>query len=350
MKIAYLQRVLLRLPVRAAVLLIVVTGLTMPPVQAQPAAAVTVQPLSELLVERELRAPAQVMAANDAALASEVEGVITAVHADVGQLVQQGDVLVSLDPGDYELNLMQADSNLAANAARITQAEMRLQRARDLSGNQYVSADDLLARETELAILRAERRGLEVAQARAREELARCTIAAPFSGVVSERQAQVGAFTARGGALLTLVQSTQREVDAEVPAHLAATLPRADQLLFLTNNDRWPLRLARLSPVIEPASRSQRARLVFAGREAPIGASGELSWILAGGLLPAHLVVSRDGRLGVFIADGGTAVFHSLPQAQEGRPVALDWAGDTPIVVAGRDRLQDGDRITVSVE
>jgi hypothetical protein len=58
--------------------------------------------------------------------------------------------------------------------------------------------------------------------------------------------------------------------------------------------------------------------------------------------LPAELLVQRAGRLGVFVAEGGKARFHPLPQAQEGRPAPLDLPPEARIATQGRHAVQDG--------
>ena len=107
------------------------------------------------------------------------------------------------------------------------------------------------------------------------------------------------------------------------------------------------VRLLRLSGVIDPATRVQRARLAFVFDPMPSGSTGTLQWLGARGQLPAGLVVRRGDAFGIFVADGDTARFVALPNAQEGRPVAVGLADETLLVTAGADRLQDGDRLLV---
>ena len=314
---------------------------------AQTGVPVTTQPLTEVLVERALSAPAEVVSANRASIAAEVSAVIAEIHADVGQSVEQGQPLLTLDAADYQLALDQARANLASNAARIKQAEIRLQRAKELSDKQYIAADDLLARETDVVVLKAERKALEVAVASAKRNMAKCAIEAPFNGVVTERAGQVGSFVAIGAPLVTFVETDQIEVDAEIPAHLADSLSQASELSFASDGRQWPVTVDRLSPVIEPGLRAQRARLQFTASAAPIGLSGELNWRIEGGLLPADLIVRRDGQSGVFVANNDIAQFILLSNAQEGRPVPVSLPADTTVIVGGRERLQDGDAIRV---
>ena len=62
----------------------------------------------------------------------------------------------SLIPTDYQLNLKQAEANLASSQARLSQAKAKLKRAQTLGDNQYISADELLERETDVMVFQAQ--------------------------------------------------------------------------------------------------------------------------------------------------------------------------------------------------
>jgi hypothetical protein len=64
-------------------------------------------------------------------------------------------------------------------------------------------------------------------------------------------------------------------------------------------------------------------------------------------MLPSNLVSRRQGRLGVFLLDGGKARFEPLPDAQEGRPASVTLPASTQVITMGRERLQDGAAVTV---
>lgn len=309
--------------------------------------SVRVAPLSEVVVDLEQRAPAEVLPLNDSTLAAEVNAVVRAVAADVGATVSAGDLLVELDPTDFSLQLASAEAALASARARRAEAEAKLQRARQLSAEQYVSADELLTRETALAVGEADIRSAEAQVNVARRNLDKCTITAPFDGVVRSRSAQVGAYVTVGSPLLRLTQTDHLELDAELPASAADNLGQADALWFESKGERWPVSLLRLSPVVESERRSRRARFAFSGDAPPAGRSGQVAWRVGRGQLPANLVSRRDGGLGVFLIAEGRAVFTPLLGAEEGRPVAVDLPLETVIVVQGQDRLQDGDEVTV---
>jgi RND family efflux transporter MFP subunit len=312
---------------------------------ADPAATVEVLPLSAVLVDLERSAPAEVLALNASILSAQVSAPVGAIHTDVGQSVRAGELLLELDARDYDLALRQAEANLTSLVAQKAQAEARLARARELSARQYLSADELLARETDVMVVSSQIKAQEVSVAIARRNREKCRIEAPYNAVVQERFAQLGAYVTPGSPLVQLSEIDRYELDAEVPDELAGSLPRADSIRFVSRNESWPVRLLRLSPVIGTERRSRRARFAFDGDAPAVGRSGEVVWRVERGLLPADLVVRRGDLLGVFLTRGDTAVFTPLPGAQEGRPVAVELPRDAEIVVQGRERLQDGDPI-----
>ncbi len=307
---------------------------------------VTVKPLSDVLIERRLSANAELVALNDSQLSAEISAVVSNIHVDVGDAVKQGELLLSMDVVDVNLELDQAKANTQAAKARLAQAELRLKRARELKQSQYISADDLLARETDVAVLRADLLRFKVAEKSAARKAEKTQIKAPFDGIITARQAQQGQLLVIGAAMFKVAQQTDPQVHAKIPSHLASQLAQADRTLFKSKDREVPVELIRLSPVIEQQTAMQTARLRPL-ENVMIGQTGQLVWYLKGQLLSADLVVKRQGQLGVFIANNGRAQFMPLEGAQEGRPVALQVTPDWQVIIGGRERLQDGQAITV---
>ncbi len=314
-----------------------------------PTIPVTVKAISDVLIERRLTANAQVVAQNNSQLSAEITAVVKQIHADIGDVVAAGDLLVSLDVVDLNLQLDQAKANSQAAQARLTQAELRLQRAKEIKT--YISSDDLLARETDVAVLRADLLRLKVAEQTAQRQLDKAQIIAPFTGVVTARQAQLGQLLVMGSPVLNLVQVTNAEIQAKIPSQLAAQLSSADRLEFVADNQNYAVELIQLSQVVDAQAALQSARFKPTDQQPAIGQTGQLVWYLNGQLLSADLVVKRAGKLGVFIAESKQnntqAAFIELPAAQEGRPVALDEVPDWQVIIGGRERLQDGQSISI---
>ena len=330
------------------VIWILLIGLLMPAsLWAQGGVSVRTQGLNEVLVDYERRAPAEVRALNDSTIASEVSSVVLSVHADVGQAVKKGDLLLELNPVDYQLNLKQAEANLASSRARLSQANAKLKRARTLGDSQYISADELLERETDVMVFNAQIQANEVAVSMARRNLEKCSLLAPFDGVVGKRMAQVGNFVRNGDPLIAVTQVDEFELNAEIPDGQADEIRVSNVIRFESRGQSWPVELLRLSPVIDSQGRTRQARFAFSGNAPAVGRSGELVWRVGEGMLPSNLISRRNGVLGVFLLESGTARFEPLPGAQEGRPVSVDLPATTRVITLGRERLQDGVSVTV---
>jgi RND family efflux transporter MFP subunit len=314
------------------------------PLAASSAAPAPVQlrAASELLLPAAASAAASVLSPNDAVLSAEIAAPVQRVAADVGARVERGSVLIELDCTDIRLALAQAVAQKDAANARVALAVQRMQRAQQLAERNYVSADELLAISTEQQAAQAEAKVVDAQRAIAARQVDKCRVTAPFDAVVMERQAQVGALAAPGTPLMRVVDVSSTEVEARLAEADARSLEGAQAIAFETQGRRYPLELIRVSDVVEPATRSRIARLRFADAAAAAGTSGSLHWQASGGRLPAHLLVQRDGQLGVFVADNGVARFVAVPGALPGRPADVDRAPGRMIVVEGQQALHDG--------
>ena len=144
---------------------------------------------------------------------SRVDGYISKLHVDKGDLVKANQLLVEIDHQDYIHAVNQAKANLAATRAKVTQqdaavrnAKLTLERMQALIKDRFVSQQDLdnaqvnsdaaaAAQES----LRAQVKQMEVALAQAETNLAYSYIRAPFPGYIAERNLDLGAYVTGAG-------------------------------------------------------------------------------------------------------------------------------------------------------
>lgn len=314
-----------------------------PPAAVLPAPTFALKTVAELAIYPERSAPATVVGKHEARLSVEVAAPVLAMPVDVGQTVRKGEVVARLDARDARLALERAAAAVAQAEARHAQARAQFERARALRERNFISAEALTLRETELAATAADLRAAVAQRETARRALDKHTLRAPFDAVVRARSAQLGELAAPGSGLLTLV-SREVELSAQLQPRDAESLARAvsPAPIFETAQGRWQARLLRISPVLQRESRSAEARLAIVGEPPAPGTEGRLLWREEQAYLPADLLVRREGRLGVFVVAEGKARFHALPAAQEGRPAPLDLPLKARIVTQGRHALQDG--------
>ncbi len=309
--------------------------------------AVSVQVLSELVVQAEREAPASAISLNESRLSAEVTAVIETIPVQVGEVVDADALLLQLDPRDYELALKRSTAALQSVQVRIKLAEFQLKRARDLYTKKFASEDTVIQRETELLVLQAELAGAQAQVDSARRDMAKCRVTAPFRAIIKERSAHLGELAVPGTPLLSVIDVAHIEVSAQVQPKDGALLESANSITFAAPRQSYPLRLLRLSPAIDSATRTREARLAFTGDSAPPGTEGRIVWRAMESLLPADLISRRNGKLGVFVAEHDKARFVVLEDAQEGRPVPISMPPATRIIVDGRFSLQDGQGISL---
>ncbi|WP_323002517.1 efflux RND transporter periplasmic adaptor subunit [Denitromonas sp.] len=307
---------------------------------AAQAAELTTRPLSELAVYPVYRVNATANPVDEAQLGLAVAGRIEALPVRVGETVRRGSPLVTLDAREYRIERDRAKAQLDLVASQLRLAETQLAQNRALAQRDFLSADALRVKETELAVrkneLAATRQGLAAAEL----ALSRTTLVAPFDGVVRSRLASVGDYVSPGAPVVVLAASATPEVRASVPVSQIASVRAAKAWVLDAAGLEVPLALKRVSPLVDRAAQAQD--VVFAPTQAmPIGLAGEVRWAGGQPMLPPAYVQKRDGVFGVYVMDGGTPRFRPLPGAQQGRPVPVpgDWSMDLAVVDEGRFQI-----------
>jgi len=121
-----------------------------------------------------------------------VTGTVVAVLVDDNEFVQQGQVLVRLDPRDYQVKVDQARANYLKTKANDD-------RIRTVKGDGAISKQDY---DLSAAALLVDKATLEDAL----DQLSYCTICAPTEGYVGHKTVELGNRVDIGGALMAVVQ------------------------------------------------------------------------------------------------------------------------------------------------
>lgn len=135
-------------------------------------------------------------------VAAEVAGRVVYVsdRFDKGGEFSEGETLLKIDPSDYLASVAQAEASLAEAKLNLETEEARaLQAKRDWEnlGRSGV-AKDLTLRKPQLASARAQEKAAGSALEKARRDLARTEIKAPFSGRIRQIKTEQGAYLVPG--------------------------------------------------------------------------------------------------------------------------------------------------------
>lgn len=328
-----------------------------------------VQPVSVGLVRRQdvrvmVQAIGTMSARATAVVRAKVSGELTALHFKEGQQVKAGQLLAEIDARSYQAALSQVQGNLQRDQALLKNAQLDLQRYKDLLAQDSIATQQV---DTQAALVRQLEGTVAADQAQvdaARLQLGYTRITAPIAGRLGLRQADrgnvVGPSDANGIVTINLVQP----IDAafSVPeAHLAPIQQRLAEGAALPV-ELWDReqkhrlargRLGALDNAIDPTTGTIKVKAAFANED--------------GGLFPNQFVNVRlqlDVLQGVLTVPG-TAVQNNyvyLVQpsgtvtqrrirvgAAEGDRVSVDGDlkdGDQ-VVTDGLDRLREGAKVAV---
>ena len=125
-------------------------------------------------------------------IAARVTGTVLKVNVDDNERVKQGEVLVVLDPTDFEVQVAQAEANYA-------KARADDERAQKLQGNGAISQQDYDQFDAALKVAAAQLKD-------ARDQLAYTTIVAPTDGRIGHKSVESGERVTAGSALMAVVE------------------------------------------------------------------------------------------------------------------------------------------------
>jgi multidrug resistance efflux pump len=138
-------------------------------------------------------------------VAPEVAGTIVSVPLTDNELIHKGDVLFRIDPSRFTIALDQANAQLSAAQLNQKKAAEDAARRRGLRG--LISKEDLANTDIEASVAAAQVQGAEAAVALAKLNLARSTVYAPVTGIVTHLRLQAGDYVNAGQHVVTLINT-----------------------------------------------------------------------------------------------------------------------------------------------
>ncbi|MGE5451809.1 MAG: efflux RND transporter periplasmic adaptor subunit [Acidobacteriota bacterium] len=297
----------------------------------------------------------------EAIIGAEVGGLrLEKIKVQVGDAVRKGEVLAVLRQDSLKSDVALSKASLAEAQAMLAEARANAERARSLQPTDMISKQDALrattAEQTAIARLESARARLAVDELR----LAQTQVVAPDDGVISARQATVGAVVQPGQELFRLVRQSRLEWRAEVSAADIHRI-KPDMTATLSAAGGQPLTgtVRTVAPTVDAATRNglvyvdlDAKGVKASGIKPGMFASGQFDVGQAQGLtVPQTAVQLRDGFAYVFKVDRANKV--ALTKVQVGRRMAdrvevvqgLD--AQTPVVASGVGFLADGDTVRV---
>ena len=321
------------------------------PAQSQPALAVEALTVSEGTLITEIRGSGTISGIREALVVSQTQGIIEKVSFELGRLVSTDEVLVQVDSEIPRLNMEQAGEQL--ENARID----------------YQTKQNLLekggASRAEVLRARSALRGAEARYKQTQKAFEDCSITAPISGYIAEKQptATIGNFLSPGMQVAKVVDLSTLRLQISVGEGVIGQIREGGQasvsIPAACEGQSYSAEIVAIAAGSDPGTGSYPVVLEFenqCGTAVKSGMSAAATIIPATAaehlIIPASAIARRNSEDVVFVADNGKARVQPI---QAGRRIGTRiegleglQAGDI-LIISGITSLSEGDPIAPTI-
>ncbi len=364
---------LIPLGIFAALLLIAALIRLNPPETEQriiptgPQIVVEVEPVERRDYQVMLQSYGTVQPRTRSMLVAQVGGQIVAINENVrgGGFFEEGDVLGRIDPRDYEADVRISEASLADARQALAEAEARTQQAREdweRLGNAG-EAPELVLRIPQLEAAKARIKSAESALQKAKLDLERTKIVAPFAGRVLRKLVDLGQVVSPNTQLAEIYATDVVEIRLPLrnrdlgfirlpESYRFGSVGEDDRIAVtirsdLIGNEEWPARLVRTEGAIDEAARQLH---VIAQIDDPFGHGSEgRSPLKIGQYVTAE--IEGDRLSDVLVIPNNTIYQGSYVYVVENgllqrKDITIAWQNDDDAIVDSG--LEHGDQLVIT--
>ncbi len=313
-----------------------------------------------------------VIAQNQVSLYPEISGKIAEVHVQNGDLVQEGDPIVSIQDNQYQEQVEQAKANLRINQARLKQAKAQYSQLEAQYKRTKKLSDQDLSSELEMETLQAQMSSaeadVELAEAQLeqsksnlkeqQELLSRTVIRAPINGTVGQRNAERGMQVSSSTQLFTIGDLDNLRVEVILTEDMLNEVTVGQTARIYPNPQQKETNvieaeLSRISPFLNTVTRSTEGEIDVSnennalrpGMFVPVdilhGESQQAT------LVPTSAIYSNPatGEQGVYVASSLGSEVQPVEQVDPDNPPPLTEATEVqfkPVNIIAEGRMELG--------
>jgi membrane fusion protein (multidrug efflux system) len=332
-------------------------------IQAIPTVAVALPDAKALNATIDL--PGRLEAYYRAPIFARVSGYLKSWSADIGTKVRAGQVIAEIEAPDLDQQLLQARADLASQHASAKLSEATLERRRTLIASNFVSMQEIDERTADLSNKKAAVNSGQANVERLEALAGYKKITAPFDGVVTARDTDVGALINAGGgsgpAMFVISDITKLRVYVNVPQNFVPAV-RIGAKAVITVPD-YPNRIfdatvEASSQSVDVASGATRMQLALDNAKGELmpGGYANVKMSLVRDALPLHipasaLIFNQNGLRIATVGPDDKVLFKTVTIARDlGRDIELasGISADDRIITAPPDGLADGDQVRIA--
>ncbi len=338
------------------------TALLAAPLQAEDAVQVkTTQPVPAP-ADASLQTTGRTAPAQEATLYSRATGIISELKVDIGDRVQEGDVLAIIDAPEVAHEIEAAKARVEQMKARQELAAALLKRGEGLAESNAFSKETLDERRSGTRTAAADVLAAEAELQRLEENQRFLTIKAPFRGTITARRVDKGDHingdsSSADSWLFQIARMNELRMVLHVPPATALQIKNDDEAAVTFADipgKTFSGKVSRSSGLIDSSSGTMRVEVLLPNSDfaIPAGLSGiarvkakTLSSVL---MVPSNAIATRDGITNLALVENGKVKFQPVRAGRTLGPRIEVLSGITPegqVILSPNALLKDGDAV-----
>lgn len=373
------------------------------------AVTVTAQPVSFQSVQRTVGLVGTLHGYEEISLSAKVEGRVRKISHDVADRVKPGEILLEIDPTDYQLNVRQAQKSLLVELAKLgltelpagkvdmthiptviqaqlrrDNAQKRLERARQTVALKAAPEEELTEKMSDFRVAQAEydnqiliaRASLAAIQVKqealsiSRQQLQETVIRVPepsqpvpgvdvASYAITSRVVAEGSYVQPGKELFKIVIERPLKFRGRVPERKSSEVQVGQKAMVLSSAYREPFpgEVTRINPSIDPQTRAFEVEIVVPNTQGQLKPGGFAKTAILTHVEPKVAVVPIEAPLQVagvtkiFIIEGGHAKEKHVTLGVQGKHwvevISPPLADGAMVVTSGQTAIANDTLVTV---
>jgi membrane fusion protein (multidrug efflux system) len=309
--------------------------------------------------------PGRLEAYYRAPIFARVNGYLKSWRADIGAKVKAGEVIAEIEAPDLDQQLLQARADLVSQQASAKLSELTLARRRTLIPSNFVSMQEIDERTADLSNKNAAVNSSQANVERLEVLAGYKKITAPFDGIVTSRQTDVGALINSGGgsgpAMFVISDIKRLRVYVDVPQNYVPSIKiGAKAILTMPDypNRTFPATVEASSQAVNVSTGTTQMQLALdnASGELMPGGYANVRMSLARDNAPLHvpasaLIFNQNGLRIATVTPDDKVLFKTVTVARDlGREIELasGIAPEDRVIIAPPDGIADGDPVRIA--
>lgn len=318
---------------------------------------VKVETVSKTSVNNYYETSATVRAKTNSIISSMLTGRVTSLAVQEGDNVRAGQLLLTIDSRDITQHTLGANAGVSvaqkavqAAAQTMKMADITYQRYKNLYDekvitkqefDQYSTQKNVAAIEYQKTLAGVKQASAGLGEARVYQSYARVT--APLSGIVVQKNIDLGSTAVQGQPIITIESSGNQELVANVDESYLNKIHTGTEVNLVVDGKSLKTRITTIIPSIDPTTRTFKIKLdakrlnsgLYAKIQIPVGKKEAI-------VIPQNVIVKNGQLIGIYVVDNKNIISYRLIRTGKNLGGNL---GDRVEVISG---LSDGDKIIVS--